>query len=132
MGGWGTKPWDNDIASDWFGNMMEATGLAEYVEKTLRQELGDDLGDNDPGAIALKIRAAVSVLVLLGHIYVWPGDDLENHLKLAISRLEEILPMEYSGGVEGQIRAEIAVLKTRLERKADKHMQKVKWWNFEE
>ena len=128
MGGWGTKPWDNDIAADWFGNMMDATGLAQYVEKTLSQELGDD----DPGAIALKIRAAVSVLVLLGHIYVWPGENLENHLKLAISRLEEILPMEYSGGVEEQIRAEIAVLKARLERKADKRVQKVKWWHLEE
>jgi|SRR5688572_31683498 len=128
MGDWGTKPWDNDIAADWFGNMMDATGLAQYVEKTLHQELGDE----DPGAIALKIRAAVSVLVLLGHIYVWPGENLENNLQLAISRLEEILPMEYSGGVEEQIRAEIAVLKARLERKADKHMQKVKWWHFEE
>src|SRR5262245_55414929 len=117
MGGWGTKPWDNDIAADWFGNMMEATGLAAYVEKTLHQELGDD----DPGAIADEIRAAASILVLLGHIFVWT-EDWEKHLKLAIWRLEEILAKNYGGGAEAQIRAEIALLKLRLERKPEDRM----------
>ena len=115
MGAWGKKPWDNDIAADWFGNMMDATGLAEYVEKTLRQELDQD----DPGFAADEIRAAVAVLMLLGRIYVWPGDVLENHLKLAISRMEEILPLDNSIGIQKELREEVSVLKARLDRKAD-------------
>ena len=115
MGAWGKRPWDNDIAADWFGNMMDATGLAEYVEKTLRQELDND----DPGFAADEIRAAVTVLIMLGHIYVWPGDMLENHLKLAISRLEEILPLENSIGIQEELRAEISVLEARLDRKVE-------------
>lgn len=128
MGDWGVKPWENDVAADWFMNMMETTGLAEYVEKTISQELDDD----DPGATADEIRAAVSVLVLLGHIHVWPVDDWENHLILAISRLEEIFPRDFNGGAEEQIRAEITVLKARLERKTDQHMEKEKWWHFDD
>jgi hypothetical protein len=127
MGCWGTKPWDNDTAADWFMDMMENTGLAKYVEDTLLREIDVD----DPGA-ADEIRAAVSVLVLLGHIFVWPVDDREKHLKLAISRLEEILAKDRGGGAEEQIRAEIAILKLRLERKTGERMEKVKWWHFDE
>jgi hypothetical protein len=127
MGGWETKPWDNDVAADWFMHMMDATGLAEYVEKTISQELGDD----DPGARADEIRAAVSILVLLGHIFVWT-EDWEKHLKLAVSRLEEILAENYGYGAEEQIRAEIELLKLRLERKPEDRMEKVKWWHFDE
>jgi len=127
MGDWGTKPWENDIAADWFGNMMDSTGLAEYVEKTLRQEIDED----DPYWTASEIRAAASVLLLLGHIYTWT-EDLENHLKLAISRLEEMLPRDYSDSNREQIQAEINVLKARLERKTDKRVKKIKWWHFDE
>ena len=128
MGDWGTKPWENDVAADWFMYMMETTQLAEYVEKTLRQEIDDD----DPAARAAEIRAAASVLVLLGHAHIWPVDDWENDLKLAISRLEEILPRDFSDREEEQIRAEITVLKARLERKTGKHIEKTKWWHFDE
>src|SRR5687767_13964778 len=115
MGAWGKRPWDNDIAADWFGNMMDATRLADYVEKTLHQELDDD----EPGFAADESRAAVTVLIMLGHIYVWPGDMLENHLKLAISRMEEILPLENSIGIHEELRAEISVLEARLDRKVE-------------
>ena len=127
MGTWGTKPWQDDIAADWFGNMMDSTGLAKYVEKTMRQELDED----DPYSTASEIRAAASVLVLLGHVCVWT-EDLENHLKLAISRLEEILPKNYSNRNKEQIQAEINVLKARLDDKTDRRMEKVKWWHFDE
>jgi hypothetical protein len=128
MGGWGTKPWENDTAADWYMNMMEATGLAEYVEKTIHQELGDD----DPGAAMDEIRAAAAVLLLLGHIHVWTGDDLEQHLKLAIVRLEEILARDYGGSCTEQIQAEIAALKSRLEENAFNSPERVKWWHFDE
>lgn len=115
MGTWGKRPWDNDIAADWFGNMMDTTGLAKYVEKTLRQELDDD----NPEFAADEIRAAVTILITLGHIYIWPNDMLEDHLKLAISRMEEILSLENSIGIQEELQAEISILKARLDRKVE-------------
>lgn len=128
MGCWGTRPWDNDAAADWFGNMMNNTGLIEYVVNTLRQEIDDD----DPGFVADEIRAAASVVILLGHIYVWSVDDWKEHVKLAISRLEEILAKEQGGGAKEQIQAEISALKSRLEENAHSRPERVKWWHFDE
>jgi hypothetical protein len=127
MGAWETGPWDNDTALDWFDGMMEKTGLAKYVEGTLYQEINS----NDPGA-ADEIRAAVSVLVLLGHLGIWPIDDWKPHMNLAISRLEEILVKNKAPGSEEQIQAEIAILKSRLENRSLGNVKKVKWWHFDE
>jgi hypothetical protein len=127
MGAWETGPWDNDTALDWFGDMMEKTGLAKYVEGTLYQEINNDnLGAAD------EIRAAVSVLVLLGHLGLWPIDDWEPHMNLAISRLEEILVKDSAPGSEEQIQAEISILKSRLKKPSLSHVKKVKWWHFDE
>ena len=127
MGAWETGPWDNDTALDWFDGMMEKTGLAKYVEGTLYQEINNDnLGAAD------EIRAAVSVLVLLGHLGLWPIDDWEPHMNSAISRLEEILVKDSSPGSEEQIQAEISILKSRLENPSLSHVKKVKWWHFDE
>jgi hypothetical protein len=128
MGDWGTAPWQNDSAADWFMNMMDATGLAKYVQHTLRQEIDDD----DPGATADQIRAAAAVLLLLGHHHVWSGDDLVDDLKLAIARLEKILAMDYGISCSEQIRAEIAALKSRLEENALNRPERIKWWHFDE
>ncbi len=127
MGAWETGPWGNDTALDWFGDMMEKTGLAHHVEDTLHREINDD----DPGA-ADEIRAAVSVLVLLGHLGVWPIDDWEQHMNLAISRLEEVLVKDKAPGSEEQIQAEISILKSRLTNPSLSHVKKVKWWHFDE
>ena len=127
MGAWETGPWDNDTALDWFGDMMEKTGLAKYVESTLYQEINNDnLGAAD------EIRAAASVLVLLGHLGLWPIDDWEPHMNLAISRLEEILVKDSAPGSEEQIQAEISILKSRLKKPSLSHVKKVKWWHFDE
>ena len=127
MGAWETGPWDNDTALDWFIDMMEKTGLAKYVEGTLYQEINEDnIGAAD------EIRAAVSVLVLLGHLGLWPIDDWKPHLNLAISRLEEILVKNSAPGSEEQIQAEISILKSRLEKPSLSHVKKVKWWHFDE
>ena len=127
MGAWETGPWDNDTALDWFMDMMEHTGLAKYVEGTLYQEINNDnLGAAD------EIRAAVSVLVLLGHLGLWPVDDWKPHLNLAISRLEEILVKNSAPGSEEQIQAEISILKSRLEKPSLSHVKKVQWWHFDE
>ena len=127
MGSWGTKPWDSDDAADWVERMMKETGLAKFVGDTLHREINVDFpGDAD------EIRAAAAVLLLLGDAYVWPFEDREQHLKLAISRLDEILAKNYIGWANGQIRAEIAVLKSRLEDKTKYTAEKVKWWHFDE
>jgi hypothetical protein len=127
MGTWGTKPWESDSGAEWFAGMMQKTGLANYVEETLHREIDEDFpGDAD------EIRAAATILVLLGIGEVWPEDDRERHLELAISRLEEILSKGYGGGATQQIRAEIAVMKSRLESKATGSVERVKWWHFDE
>lgn len=72
-----------------------------------------------------EIRAAASVLVLLGHIYAWPVDEMKQHLRLAISRLEEILAKDLSRGCDKQIQAEIALLISRLDHPAENLLEKL-------
>jgi hypothetical protein len=108
MGAWGTAAWENDGAADWFGDTFDATGLARHVEATLN---GDPEDDHE------EIRAAAYLLVALGRVYIWPVDDLDRHLALAISKLEAIreldIDQEADGFVEA-IDAEIGVLRSRL------------------
>jgi hypothetical protein len=108
MGAWGTAAWENDGAADWFGDTFDATGFARRVEETLG---GDPEDDHQ------EIRAAAYLLVALGRVSIWPVDDLDRHLALAISKLEAIREMdiyrEADGFVEA-IDAEIAVLRSRL------------------
>ena len=81
MGAWGTKPWDNDSAADWFGDMFDSTGLARLVEKTLNSDVED---------AHEEIRAAAHVLAILCRTYVWPVNDIDRHLALGVAKLEEI------------------------------------------
>jgi hypothetical protein len=111
MGAWGTAAWDNDDAADWFGDLFAATKLAARVEKALKEE--------DVEEYAGRIRAAAFMLVALGRVYVWPIDDLDRHLRLAIEKLEAISELEdYEG--EESIAAEIAELRSRLQPPAAK------------
>jgi len=106
MGAWGTAAWDNDDAADWFGDLFEATKLAARVEKALKQK--------DVEEYAGQIRAAAYMLVALGRVYIWPVDDLDRHLRLAIEKLEAISKLEDYEGDES-IAAEIAELRSRLQ-----------------
>ena len=81
MGAWGELPWDNDAAADWFGDLMDKTRLAQEVERTLKLDVEDSYEE---------IRAAASVLLFLGRVYIWPVHDLDRHLTLAADRLEEV------------------------------------------
>jgi hypothetical protein len=113
MGAWGTAAWENDGAADWFGDTFDATGLAKHVEETLNR---DSMDDHE------EIRAAAYVLVSLGHVYIWPVQDLERHLALAISKLEAIRELEiYQKAPEfvEAIGREIEVLRSRLEPPSD-------------
>lgn len=107
MGTWGPAAWDNDSAADWFAEMFEKTKLSEYVEEALNQE---------PGESPEEIRAAAYVLVALGRNYIWPVDDLDKHLALAIEKLEAIkaLYAEDFPDFETTIDEELEKLKSEL------------------
>ncbi len=105
MGAWGNAAWDNDDAADWFGDLFTATKLAARVEKALNTK--------DVEEYAGKIRAAAYMLVALGRVYIWPVEDLDRHLTLAIQKLEAISELDdYQG--DPLIAAEIAELRSRL------------------
>lgn len=107
MGTWGSMPWDNDTAADWFGVMFDETKLAERVEKTLRLSARKHYDE---------IRAAASLVLLLGHTYVWPVSCRERHQRLAAKRLEELLKKDiFRGDYETieMVRSEIAALRDR-------------------
>lgn len=107
MGTWGTAAWDNDSAADWFGEMFEKTKLAKYVEKTLKKNPEDE---------PEEIRAAAYVMVALGRTYIWPIDDIDNHLALAVSKLEAVksLYAEKTQDFATEIEKEIATLKSYM------------------
>lgn len=108
MGAWGTAAWDNDSAADWYGELFDTTGLARHVEEALNCE-----PEEDPDVI----RAAANVLVSMGRVYIWPIDDLDRHLRLAIQKLEAVRELEEFQEAEGfvaAIDAELAELRSRL------------------
>jgi hypothetical protein len=85
MGAWGSLPWDNDAAADWYGNLFDNTKLSEHVEEALKLDAEDGYEE---------IRAAAAVVLLLCHNYVWPVNDIDRHLEMAVSRLEELLRLD--------------------------------------
>jgi len=105
-----TAAWDNDGAADWFSDMFEATRLAKYVEETLQRDVAE---------YHEEVRAAAYMVVALGRVYIWPIEDLDNHLALAIAKLEEIKALEIYQEVPDFVKAideEVAVLKSRLKK----------------
>src|SRR5215213_8341983 len=125
MGTWGHLPWDNDSAADWFGETFDKTKLAQRVEETLKLDIKDS---------ADEVRAAAAVVVLLGHIYVWPIHDLDRHLALAADRLDEIRRRGVyaeAPEIESSIASEIEELRSRI-KDAPKPMAppvvQKKWW----
>jgi len=122
MGIWGARRWDSDAAADWFGDLLSESGLAEQVERTLSLDVEDDFEE---------VRAAAAVLVLLGRIYVWPVEDLDRHLELAASRLEEIIERDlYEGDEElvATVRGEIDLLRSRVGGGSAEASENVRWW----
>jgi hypothetical protein len=108
MGTWASAAWDNDSAADWYADMFHATGLATYVAEALDRDIEEHRDE---------IRAAAYLLVALGRVYVWPIEDLEKHLALAITKLEAIKALETFKDSPDCVRAvdeEIAVLRSRL------------------
>ncbi|MDG1331776.1 MAG: DUF4259 domain-containing protein [Crocinitomicaceae bacterium] len=105
---WGSKPWDNDKAADWFSKLMETTDLPAEVRSVLKSR-------NEEKSEVL--RAAVFCVLQFGRVYVWPINDLNKDLQHAIAALEKILEDEdycYSQKVISEINEELSELKRRI------------------
>lgn len=127
MGAWGKLPWDNDSAADWYGDLFEMTKLAEHVEDTLKLNVEDSYEE---------IRAAASVLLFLGRVYIWPVHDLDRHLALAADRLEEVSRVDVvaeTPELVEEIHAEIQELRSRIKTPGASMPQPPApkaWWKF--
>ena len=107
MGSWGVKPYENDSAADWFGNLWDEFPVPSRVEETLKLDLEDSHEE---------IRAAAHVIIQLGEIFIWPVDSIDRHRDLAARRLEEIKAMNiYSGAdFQAELQKEIEKLRSRI------------------
>ena len=79
MGAWGTEPWDNDHAADWFGDLWDAAPIVAPVQAGLRSVSSNEA------------VAAIWLCTQLCRTYVWPIHDLEATLDLAIAAATKIL-----------------------------------------
>jgi hypothetical protein len=124
MGAWGVAPWDNDSAADWFGDLFDEIPLAARVEEILNA---------DPEEYAEEIRAAAALLIMLGRTYMWPVDDMDRHLELAIAQMEKVqATYEDEPEFASAVAEEITVLKSRLTNNQDVPTvpQPTSWGNF--
>ena len=80
MGAWGTEPWDNDAAADWFTSFFRGIDVDSRISAALEDENAD------------VTRAVAFLLSVLGRPYTWPGEPsmLGDHLDRAISRMESL------------------------------------------
>ena len=81
-GAWGSEPWDNDDAADWFGDLFEALPIVDKVLDGLNDESG-----------SVNV-AAIWMCVALCRVYVWDIDRLDDTLALAIKTADRILAGE--------------------------------------
>ena len=114
---WDSKPWDNDVAADWFGKLMDQTNMPALVRKTLLLTNEEDAyGEHSP-----KLRAAAYCVLTFGRVYVWPINELDRDLQLAILALKKVLLDDaycYSDEITDQIEHEIEELERRVKRKS--------------
>ena len=89
---------------------MEGTKLRENWLKTIEGDAEDEFE---------KVRAAVWLFAQLGRVYIWPIDNYDEDLELAISKGESIASMEDLledvPGYISKLKAEIEELKGRRE-----------------
>jgi hypothetical protein len=130
MGAWGESPWDNDDASDWFHHFMAQTNIRSVLMQTIQQKFeGEPYGDFEAGGTYDQldiIRAAISVFIMLGRVYIWPiepEDDengvnsYEKDLRIVLDRAREITAISKQEDRAFPVMdREITILERRLER----------------
>lgn len=112
MGSWGALPWENDDAADWFSDFMKETNIRPHVMRTVHEEIDETTID----AIN-RIRAAISIFIMLGRNYVWPIDNYDNDLEVIYYKALELRDKskQFQWKALGeQIDREIAELETRF------------------
>lgn len=87
----------------------------------------------DPEEYAAEIRAAASLLVMLGRTYIWPIDDIDRHLQLAIAQMEKVHSVYFEEPeFAAAVADEIGILKSRQANAKDAPVlpQLSIWGNF--
>ncbi|MFM1730724.1 DUF4259 domain-containing protein [Prescottella soli] len=118
MGAWGSAPWHNDAAADWFGDVFGGIDIDARIGDALEHD--DDYD---------RVRAACYLLAVLGRSTVWPGDleRLDGHLERGVELLTEMIEPESEfrelweddPEVIEAVRVEIAELEARLDGEGD-------------
>jgi hypothetical protein len=112
MGCWDLiEPWGNDAAADFFGVLFEESRFREKVMKALEEPADWDNHE--------KVRAAASILLFVGRVYVWPIGTWKADIRLAIERLTEVLEVDIvkeDAELADAIRSERDILKWRLDK----------------
>jgi hypothetical protein len=78
MGAWGTRPYDNDTAADWFAGAT--AGMVSEITNLLQKPISDQYYD--------EYRAAAWILTKIGRNYVYDSLLLDNHLAGIHERLK--------------------------------------------
>lgn len=86
MGAWGTDPWDNDSAADFFGALWDDVPIVDRVHAGLR---------SDHGA---EVVAALWLCAGLCRVYVWPIDRLDETVALAVAAADRLLAGDDADG----------------------------------
>jgi len=125
MGMWAEKPWDNDSAADWYGDLMDDTNLRKNWLVGINK---NPLDQPD------VVRAAASLFLMLGRVYIWPINDYDQDLDLAIKQLKKVAEYdEYQDVPElmEMILGEIEELESRIKKStATSLIPKKTWWKF--
>jgi len=130
MGMWDIKPWDNDEAADWYGDLMDKTGLRAHWLEGINSHLTDE---------ADTVRAAVGLFLMLGRVYIWPIDNYDEDLEVTIIKAECLLDVpEYSESPEllAQLQLEVEELRSRRKTAEPESggrgssQKPSKWWQF--
>ena len=129
MGTWAFSPWDNDSAADWYGDLMDSTGLREVWLKGINE---------DPDDSPEIVRAAGALFVMLGRVYIWPIDNFDADLERAISALSKVAECEdfkETPELSELLAAEITELKSRRkpgtpDSELSSGSRQRPWWKF--
>ena len=122
---WDFKPWDNDGAADWYGDLMDDTQLRKSWLTGINE---------DPVNSPDIVRAATGLFIMLGRVYIWPIDEYDNDLELSINQLKRVSENEEYKEIPELIeiiKGEIVELESRLKKNSsDKPLSKKPWWKF--
>ena len=122
---WDFKPWDNDGAADWYGDLMDNA----QVRKHWLEGINEDPSDNPD-----VVRAAAGLFVMLGRVYIWPIDYYDQDLELAISQLKRVKENDEYQELPDLLEiidSELMELQSRVKGKSQKKDTPSKpWWKL--